>query len=188
MNLRPPGYEQGEPGLIQPDPSPPSPFVALASASTSHPSSPVPLRPVESWSRIWSRMLTLPRREPRQPRTSGRPQRAPSWRAGSDVRHQARLVGVGRPRPSTTNAASSVPADPGARAIGRCVWQGSLGRSDRTRAWPPRMRSPSADTPRVWTQRSRAAPETPPELDRWNGLTKGPRGHANPPGAPRSAR
>jgi len=54
LNLRPPGYEQGEPCLIRPDPSPPSPFVALASASTSHPSLPMPLRPVASWSRIWS--------------------------------------------------------------------------------------------------------------------------------------
>jgi len=54
-NLQPPGHEQGEPGLIRSDPFPLSPFVALTSASTSHPSLPLPLRPVASWSRIWSR-------------------------------------------------------------------------------------------------------------------------------------
>src|SRR5450756_986758 len=43
------------------------------------------------------------------------------------------------------------------------------------------MRSPSPDTPRVWTQRSRAAPETPPKPDRWTRLTKGPRVHASTP-------
>jgi hypothetical protein len=40
LNLRPPGYEQGEPRLIPPDQSPQSPFVALAAASTSHVSQP----------------------------------------------------------------------------------------------------------------------------------------------------
>ena len=37
LNLRPPGYEQGEPSPIPPDTSPTCPFVALATA-TSHPS------------------------------------------------------------------------------------------------------------------------------------------------------
>jgi hypothetical protein len=62
------------------------------------------------------------------------------------------------------NAASSVPADPGSLATGRCVAQGSLGRSGRTRAWPPRTRNPFPDMPPAWTQCSRAAKEKPPEL------------------------
>jgi hypothetical protein len=90
----------------------------------------------------------------------------------SDVRDEVSLVGVGRPTPSTMSAASSVPADPGSRATGRCAGQGSLGQSDPARAWQPRTRSPCPDTPRAWTQRSRAAPETPPEPDRWTGLTR----------------
>ena len=52
------GYEQGEPCLIQSDPSPQSPFIVLATPSTSHPCPSVPLRPVASW----SQMLTLPGR------------------------------------------------------------------------------------------------------------------------------
>ena len=98
-----------------------------------------------------------------------------------DFWDEVSLANVGRPRPSTMNAASSVPADPGSQTTGRCGGQGSLGRSDRTRAWPPRTRSPSPDTPQAWTQHSRTAPEeTAPELDRWTGSTRGPRGHANP--------
>ena len=62
MNLRPPGYEQSDPGPTPPDPSPPSPFVVLATPSSSQPSPAVPLRPVASRSRIWSRVLSRPRR------------------------------------------------------------------------------------------------------------------------------
>jgi hypothetical protein len=129
LNLRPPGYEQGEPGLIRPDPSPPSPFVARASASASHPSLPVPLRPVASWSRIWSRMLTLSAEAstnaPLVP-ASGHERRR------SDIRDQVSLVDVLPSRAATRNSASSAPADPGSRATGRWVGQESLGRSTVT--------------------------------------------------------
>src|SRR5664280_7292 len=76
---------------MQPDPSPPSPpspFVALASASTSHPSPPVPLRPVMSWSRIWSRSppvtLALPQRR------WGRPRQGSCTRVFLALRHSHR--------------------------------------------------------------------------------------------------
>jgi hypothetical protein len=185
LNLRPPGYEQGEPvsdSLIH---LPRHHSSCSPTPSTSHPSPSVPLRPLASWSRIWSRMFTLPGKGHR-PGPAPRFARKRPLGGGrrSDVGVEVSLVDVVRPRPSTMNAASSALADPGSRATGRCGGQGSLGRSDRTRAWPPRMRSPSPDTSQVGTQRSRAAPETPPELDQWTGMTRGPRGHANPPGAP----
>src|SRR5664279_2626238 len=144
---------------------------ALLTPPASHLSRPVRIRPVASWSRIWSRVLSRPRRASTAPHLRVARKRSLHDGRRSDVRDQFSLVSVGRPRPSTMNAASSVPADPGSRATGRCAGQGSLGRSDRTRAWPPRMRSPSPDTPQAWTQRSRAAREKPPEPDRWTGLT-----------------
>jgi hypothetical protein len=97
LNLRLPGYEQGEPCLRQPDPSPPSPFIVLATPSTSRPSPSRPLRPVSSWSRIWSRMLTLPGSGHRWAGTSGRTSRGHLVTDGSRIltnRYRAQVVEI----------------------------------------------------------------------------------------------
>jgi hypothetical protein len=84
-------------------------------------------------------------REPRRPAPGVARKKPLHDGRRSDSRDQVSLVDVGRPRPSTMKAAASALADPGSRVTGQCAGQGSLGRSGRTRAQPPRTRSPSPE-------------------------------------------
>jgi len=72
----------------------------------------------------------------------------------SDVRDEVSLVGVGRPTPSAMNATSSVPADPGSLATGRCGGQGSLA---RTCPGPPSTARPRLMQSRGQVGRSQCA-------------------------------
>src|ERR1035437_1653832 len=166
LNLRPPGYEQGEPRPRPSGMSPPSRFVALPAALSCHPSQPAPLRPVESRSRIWSRPQMEDLRH--SPRDHLRNNRAP----GPQTRLVLKRAALRTPR-TAARGKSQGPGHPEAlpaREAGAAADQSAAPPGQAAPGLAPRSRSrlqPAPDQPapssRTPADLRLTAPPAPPQ-------------------------